>query len=61
MARVLYEDMMDSEGQMSMGESIPKEVNSVAANDEWNTVMEDFVDDYDDYQDLNFPELDDDY
>lgn len=61
MARVLYEDMMDSEGRMSMGESIPKDVNSVAANDDWNTAMEDFSDDYDDYQDLNFPDMDDDF
>lgn len=63
MARVLYEDMMDSEGRMSVGESTLKDVNSisVAANDEWNTVMEDFADDIDDYQDLNFPDMDDDY
>lgn len=63
MARVLYEDMLDSTsgGQVAIEAKTSVDTGTSFATDEWNTTMEDFSDDFDDYQDLSFPSMDDDY
>ncbi|MDH5377225.1 MAG: hypothetical protein OEX00_02745 [Gammaproteobacteria bacterium] len=34
---------------------------SVYITEDWDTMMEEFYDDYEDFQDVDFPTLDDDY
>lgn len=46
----------------SMDDNTPyREPNSIHITDDWDTMMEDFIDDFDDYRDVNFPTTDDDY
>ncbi|HFE39158.1 MAG TPA: hypothetical protein ENK06_12190 [Gammaproteobacteria bacterium] len=63
MGRVLYEDTFEpaSDDLSSFDDKMYREPNSVHLAEDWNTSMEDFIDDFDDYQDLNFPNLDDEY
>lgn len=64
MGRILYEDTLKNNVVVNMAapdEKPYKEPNSVHIGDDWDTMMEDFIDDFDDYQDLNFPSVDDDY
>ena len=64
MGRVLYEDTLKNNMVINMSPSDDKpykEPNSVHIGDDWDTMMEDFIDDFDDYQDVNFPNMDDDY
>ncbi|MCF6299293.1 MAG: hypothetical protein L3J01_05375 [Thiomicrorhabdus sp.] len=58
MGRVLVEDTLDS--APNVGKTY-HEPNSVHLADDWNTSMEEFIDDFDDYQDLNLPGMDDEY
>ncbi len=61
----LYYKEFDSEKvreeAMSMDDKTYREPNSVHISDEWDTIMEDFLDDFDDYQDGMFPSNDEDY
>lgn len=60
MARIDHLDTNNTESELfSMDENFYKEPNSVHISDDWDTLMEDFLDDFDDYNDLNFPDLDD--
>ena len=63
MGRVLYEDTLNTTSgeKSSRDDKTFHEPNSVHLADDWNTSVEDFIDDFDDYQDLNFPAMDDDY
>jgi len=63
MGRILYEDTLKNtpDEMLSMDDKPYREPNSVHITDDWDTMMEDFLDDFDDYQDVNFPTTDDDY
>ncbi len=63
MGQILYEGMLDSQPSeiLAKDDKTYTEPNSVRITDDWNTSIEDFGDDYDDYQDLNFPSTDDDF
>jgi len=63
MGRVLYESMLDSlsGGIVAKDDKTYSEPNSVRVTEDWNTSIEDYGEDYDDYQDLNFPTVDDDF
>ena len=62
MGRLFYEDASheNQNEQFSMDEKPYHEPNSVHISEDWDTIMEDFLDDFDDYQDVNFPRIDDD-
>ena len=61
MARVDHLETNNTESEfLSMDDSFYKEPNSVHISEDWDTIMEDFLDDFDDYQDVNFPRIDDD-
>jgi hypothetical protein len=49
------------EEAVSVDDKVYREPNSVHISDEWDTIMEDFLDDFDDYQDLGASNNDDDY
>jgi len=63
MGQLYYKDAADSgrEEAISMDDKTYREPNSVHISDDWDTIMEDFLDDFDDYQDLNMPTNDEDY
>ena len=64
MGRVLYEDTLKNDVPVNISAADDKpynEPNSVHIGDDWDTMMEDFIDDFDDYQDVSFPNVDDDY
>ena len=68
MGQLYYKDTASagaSEGvreeAVSMDDKTYREPSSVHISDEWDTIMEDFLDDFDDYQDMNLPSNDDDY
>lgn len=64
MGRILYEDTLNNNSDNSINAMDDKpynEPNSVHIGDDWDTMIEDFIDDFDDYQDVNFPSIDDDY
>lgn len=63
MGRILYEDTLkNTPDEMLAADDRPYiEPNSVHITDDWDTMIEDFIDDFDDYQDVNFPSADDDY
>jgi len=63
MGQVLYEDTLakNAKSMLAMDDKPYSEPKSVQIADEWDTQIEDFVDDFDDYQDVNFPNTDDDY
>jgi len=51
-----------SEGDiLSMDDKTYREPNSVHITDDWDTLMEDFLDDFDDYNDIDFPSTDEDF
>ena len=61
MGRVYYKDSDDVSPQTQVSnESSYNEPASVYITEDWDTLMEDFLDDFDDYQDVNFPSTDDD-
>ena len=62
MARIDHLETNNTENELlSMDEHFYKEPNSVHISDDWDTLMEDFLDDFDDYNDLDFPDMDDDF
>lgn len=54
------EGQFESEESFFLDESY-KEPNSVHITEDWDTMMEDFYDDYEDFQDVDFPSPDEDY
>jgi len=61
MGRVCYKDGPQTEEEYKAAEDKTyNEPASVYITDDWDTAMEDFMDDFDDYQDINFPTSDDD-
>ena len=61
MARVYYKDSEHDSVKMKASEdSTYNEPASVYITEDWDKLMEDFLDDFDDYQDVNFPYIDDD-
>jgi len=64
MGQLYYKDTAPGtsyEEAVSMDDKLYREPSSVHISDEWDTVMEDFLDDFDDYQDMSFPINDEDY
>ncbi len=61
MGQLYYKDAGHGgrEEAISMDDKSYREPNSVYISEEWDTMMEDFLDDFDDYQDLGFPSSDD--
>lgn len=62
MGRVHYEESSASEFEdfKPVEENVYREPISVHFSEDWDTLMEDFLDDFDDYQDVDFPAADDD-
>jgi len=62
MGRVFYEgDSSKKIDELSAMDDKPyTEPNSLHITDDWDTMMEDYLDDFDDYQDISFPTPDDD-
>jgi len=62
MGRVYYKDGPGdiSNERLAAEDTQYKEPSSLHITEEWDTIMEDFLDDFDDYQDVNFPSSDDD-
>jgi len=64
MGQLYFKDMGlggGSEEAMSTDDKIYHEPNSVHISDDWDTIMEDFLDDYDEHQDMNGSSNDEDY
>lgn len=64
MGQLYYKDFASESVRkeaMSVDDKTYREPNSVHITDEWDTIMEDFLDDFDEYQDVNAPSNDDDY
>ncbi|MDX1811467.1 MAG: hypothetical protein R3240_05940 [Gammaproteobacteria bacterium] len=62
MARLNYEESPRGDAEyLSMDDKTYREPNSVHISDEWDTLMEDFLDDFDDYTDVDFPSPDDEF
>ena len=64
MGQLYYKDASFDGGKeeaVSLDDKIYNEPNSVHISDEWDTIMEDFLDDFDDYQDIGSPKNDSDY
>jgi len=63
MGQLYYKEAAEGghEEAISMDDKMYREPNSVHISDDWDTIMEDFLDDFDDYQDINLPTNDDDY
>lgn len=51
-----FEDFMSMDDQ-----HVYREPNSLHISDDWDTLMEDFLDDFEDYTDVDFPKPDDDF
>ncbi len=51
----------DFDEYRSMEDGGYREPNSLHISDDWDTLMEDFLDDFEDYQDVDFPKPDEDY
>jgi len=62
MGRIYYQESTNEsrDEYKSMDDKSYHEPNSVHIADDWDTMMEDFLDDFDDYQDINFPSGEDD-
>lgn len=62
MGRIYYEESGGEfrEELIPMDEKNYREPNSLHIAEDWDTMMEDFLDDFDDYQDINFTSSDDD-
>lgn len=57
MGQLYYKDTAPSEGReeaISMDDKNYREPNSVHISEEWDTMMEDFIDEFDDFQDVGF-------
>jgi len=64
MGQLYYKDTTlesSREEAVSMDDKTYREPNSVHISEEWDTIMEDFLDDFDDYQDVGLPTNDEDY
>ncbi len=63
MGQLYYKDASENgkEEAFSLDDKVYNEPNSVHISDDWDTIMEDFLDDFDDYQDFSMPNNDDDY
>lgn len=62
MARMHYDESSRNDGDIfSMDDGAYREPNSLHISDEWDTLMEDFLDDFDDYNDIDFPSADDEF
>jgi len=62
MDRVYYSDGPEDvpNKHIAVDDTQYNEPASLHITEEWDTIMEDFLDDFDDYQDVNFPSSDDD-
>lgn len=62
MGRMHYEEPSASEFEefIPMDDKVYREPSSVHLSEDWDTLMEDFLDDFDDYHDLDFPTPDED-
>lgn len=63
MNRMNYDAASQSEfdDHMSMDDHVYREPNSLYISEDWDTLMEDFLDDFEDYQDVDFPTPDEDF
>jgi len=52
---------MDSGEDSMFFDDVGRDNDSVYISEDWDTMMEEFYDDYEDFQDVDFPTLDDDY
>ncbi|MDH3325658.1 MAG: hypothetical protein OEM38_02935 [Gammaproteobacteria bacterium] len=63
MGQLYYKEASEGgrEEAISMDDKVYREPNSVHISDDWDTIMEDFLDDFEDYQDTGLPPSNDDY
>jgi len=63
MGQLYYQEGVQKprEDAVSLDDKNYHEPNSVHISEDWDTIMEDFLDDFDDYQDINMPTNDDEY
>ena len=63
MGRMHYDNSPqgDSGDFLSMDDGVYREPNSLHISEDWDTLMEDFLDDFEDYTDVDFPTPDDDF
>ncbi len=66
MVKATSGEMYDRQHPVDARDELPSdeaysEPTSVFISDEWDVISEDFLDDFDDFGDINFPHVDDDY